>query len=391
MKILIINFEYPPLGGGGGVATQHIAEMLSKKHEVYVLTSRHPGLARREVTKGVIIERVAVIPRRELPTASLVSMASFVLPALWRAWRLTGSHRFEVINAQFAIPSGIPAALIASWRNIPFVLSFIGGDVYDPTKGSSPHRHAVLRWLVRRVARVATVCTAISEDTKMRANTLHGVEASKITVTHLGIEPQEVEKVDRATLGLPENVPLLVSVGRLIPRKDYRTALKIVAKVPRVHLAIVGEGPLREELARFAQDLGVESRVHFMGYLTEERKLQVLRSADVYLSTAEHEGFGIVFLEAMAAGLPVVAARVGGQVDFLTANENALLSEPGAVDQFTQQIERLLDDDVLRQRLSDNNKKKVPDFYLDKTVARFEAILTGAVSKPQQISGPNPR
>ncbi len=374
MRLLIINFEYPPLGGGGGVATKQVAEELAKRHTVYVLTTHFTGLARREVCNGVTIHRLPVLGRKSLPVASLISLLTFVPAALWRGWWLCRQERFDVINAQFAVPSGLVAWPLARWLGVPFILSFIGGDVYDPSKGTSPHRSILLRWLIRRLAESAGGRTAISSDVARRARELHGVK-QPITVVPLGLIPTKVTVKTRTELGLPEHVPLFISVGRLIPRKGFEDLLRAWPDIPTAHLVIVGDGPLRSRLEKVIQELDIGGRVHLLGFVDETKKQKLLRAVDVYISGAEHEGFGIVFLEAMEAGLPIIATDTGGQTDFLVTGENAVLVPARQPEQLLGAIKLILKDSRLREALARNNREKVQQYYLEKTAAQFETVL----------------
>lgn len=379
MKILIVNFEYPPLGGGGGVATKQIAEELSKRHTVTVLTTGFIGLPRHEMDGGVEIVRVPVLGRTSKPTATLLSMLTFVPTACWFGYWLCRQKRFDVINAQFVIPSGIPAALLSWMFRIPFVVSFIGGDIYDPSKGISPHRHPVLRFLIRLITRQAVACTAISEDTRRRALELHGI-TKEIVVTHLGLVPATVASATRQALGVPVGI-ICISVGRLIPRKAYEVLLSAWRNVHDAHLLIIGDGPLREKLEKLILEYGLQGRVKLMGFVSDEVKQQLLRVSDMYVSAAEHEGFGIVFLEAMDAGLPIVAVNEGGQTDFLFEGKQALLVGVHDADGLAVAVNRLVADKGLRASMAITCRETVTHFYLDETTKRFEAVLLAAAKK----------
>ena len=381
MNILIVNFEYPPLGGGGGVATEQIAQELSKRHRVWVLTSGKWGESGPEADGAVQVIRVPVVGRRSLPTASLVSLLSFVPAACIGIIYLCRRQAFDVINAQFVIPSGIPAALGAWLFRVPLVVSFIGGDVYDPTKGISPHRHWWLRMVVRFLAGRATIRTAISNDTKKRAQLLHGV-AGEIVVTHLGLQTKATPKASKGELGMVPGRIACVSIGRLIPRKAYDVLLEAWRHVPEADLIIIGDGPLKKTLQDFIIEHGLSGRVRLAGYVSDEKKRQFLKASDVYVSAAEHEGFGIVFLEAMDAHLPIVAVNEGGQTDFLVHGQNALLVEPRSSEHIAAAVKQLVHDPLFRQEMGAKNSRRVQDFYLPKTVEKFEHVLLRATQKP---------
>lgn len=383
MKIIIFNFEYPPLGGGGGIATKHIAEELAKKHEVHVITSRPTkelGEAREKdggghMVSGVHVHRVPVLGRESLAVASLLSMATFIPSAWWKARQLTRNEKFDVINAQFVIPSGIPAALIARRHKIPMVLSFIGGDLFDPTKGVSPHRHWILRQAINFISNQAKICTAISHDTKRRAVDIHKV-TRPIVVINLGITAgQPRGRKTRAELHLPESTPLFVSVGRLIPRKGYGCLLEALTQTPAAHLAVMGDGPLLNQLKKQAYDLGVHERVHWLGFVSEEDKMNILDRADVFVSASEHEGFGIVFLEAMESGLPIIATWEGGQTDFLFQGHNALLVRPRDNQAMARAMRTILENQEMRDNMRNNNKEEVKNYYWPQVGNKYEEVM----------------
>lgn len=374
MKIFVFNFEYPPLGGGGGVATRDIATILAKRHEVHVITTGWKGLPAREEHGSLVIHRVSVPGRRQLPTATILSMALYVPVALWKSWRLARANKPDVINAQFVLPSGLPAAGLSWLVGSPLVVSLIGGDIYDPSKGVSPHRHAVLRWLVRCVCRYACARTAISSDTRRRAVEMHGIK-EPIEVVPLGLAPIQCAVADRRELGLPADKALFVSIGRLIARKRYEDLLEAWQAVDGACLVIIGSGQLEGEIKEKVSKLGLDSRVSLAGQVSDERKCQILNVADGYVSSAEHEGFGIVFLEAMQAGLPIVSANDGGQRDFLEEGVNALMVSPRDKHALAREINRLVENKELRGKMGVANREKVKDFYLDRTVTRLEKVL----------------
>lgn len=378
MNILVFNFEYPPLGGGGGVATAQLAEELASRHSVHVITTAFGSLPIEETIRGVHVHRVRVFGRSEIPTSSLLSLLTFVPFALMRGMTVVRHHRPDVINAQFVIPSGLPAVLLARWFHIPFVVSFIGGDLYDPSKRISPHRYGIFRWMIRMIASYAAKKTAISEDTKTRAIELHGVD-SDIAVIPIGLVPSHVNPADRARYNIPTGTFLCISIGRLIARKGYEVLINAFKQIPDAQLIIIGDGPLKEKLQTMIETFGFSDRMQLLGFVPEEQKQALLRCSDLYVSAAQHEGFGIVFLEAMHAGLAIVAANDGGQKDFLEHGKNAILVPPYEPKKLAHAVQALMANPKQRSHMGARNAQDVRSYYVEHTAGMFEDILAKAI------------
>lgn len=379
MNILFINFEYPPLGGGGGVMTAQIAQELAKKNTIHVITTAFKTTKAYEYINGVHVHRVAVIGRVAAPTATLISLVTFAPMAFIKGMQLTGKHAFDVINAHFVIPSGVPALLIAKIRKIPLVVTLIGGDIYDPSKGISPHKHALLRATIRYIVGAADAVTAISHDTKQRAIELHGVKKD-IEVIPIGLVPNTSKALPREALGFREEDIVCVSIGRLVPRKGYQTLLAAWAHIPSAQLVIIGDGPMKKDLEQLIRRYELTDRVRLVGFVSEEEKYGILRTADVYVSAAQHEGFGIVFLEAMEAGLPIIAANDGGQKDFLEHGKHALLVPPHDVQGIVDAVTLLVSNPAMRKEMSYKNALDVQKYYIDKTAAQLEYKLIKTIT-----------
>jgi glycosyltransferase involved in cell wall biosynthesis len=382
MKLLFCNYEYPPLGGGGGVVNAQLAEELAQRHEVTVLTSQALGLPKQETRNGVEVLRVPVLSRKEAAAASMLSMLAY-LPSGARVGRaLLEERQFDVINTHFVVPTGPLGAYLSARAGIPNVLTVHGGDLYDPSKASSPHRHLILRVLIRRLLERADAVVGQSKNTVENVHNYY-IEDLDCELIPLGIVRPKPPLQTRRDLGFKDNDKLLVTVGRLVARKAVPQLIELVAEAddPAVHLVIIGDGPKKPELEAQAKTLGVADRVHFAGFVEEQEKTDLLNAADLYVSTSQHEGFGLVFLEAMAAGLPVVCYDFGGQSDFLQHGVTGGLVPLNDREAFRREVELLLASPERRTRMGDDNRVRVETFYIDTCARGYEELFSRVVAE----------
>jgi glycosyltransferase involved in cell wall biosynthesis len=376
-RVLIVTYEYPPLGGGGGVIFRDLARELARSIDVTVLTSGRAGLPRVERDGNLEVVRVPVLMRRAQATASLASMLTFFPASLRAGRRLLRERAYDLVHSSFAVPSGPSGLLLARQFGLPHVLSLHGGDLYDPTKWLSPHRTPLLKQTVRWVIRESDRVVVTSSDIAMRTRTIY-LDRPLDTIP-LAADRPPFEPLARAALGLSlrDDDFVLVSVGRLVARKGLAPLLDIVASLrdPRLRLVLVGEGPERAALEARARDAGIADQVRFAGYVDDVRKWQILAASDLYVSTAVHEGFGIVFLEAMRAGLPVVCYDCGGQTDFVSDAVGRLVPS-GDRARFAETVRALAADPALRARLSRSAQRLAADFTTTRYAERYRQVYS---------------
>ncbi len=376
MKVILVNYEYPPLGGGGGVIMAQLAESLARRgHVIRVLTSGRKGSPRLSVENGVEIHRVRVPFRKREDVASQVSMYSFFPGGVWAGWRRIAPESVDLIHTHFAIPSGPTGILLSRMWRKPHILTTHGGDIYDPSKKLSPHRFPPLRALVRWVLRASDAVTTDFQDLAWRTRDIYGYRP-EVEVIPYGLPSVEVPERNRRAWGWDSGKQILVSVARLIPRKGFNFLLEALANIRDIdwNWAVIGSGPEQEPLARQAAQLGISERIQWLGHLPEDAKWRALASADVFVLPSLHEGFGVVNLEAMACGLPIVTTPVGGQSDFLQPERNAILVPPADVPSLTLALRRMLTDGDLRNRLSRQNLEDVTHYRFDTWVDRYENL-----------------
>jgi len=382
MKILFCNYEYPPLGGGGGVVMAALARELARRHAVTVLTSRALGLPGESLEGGVRIIRAPVFFRRDFAVANFPSMLAYLPTATLRGLALRRSGAFDVINTHFVVPTGPVGQLLAGMYRIPNVLSVHGGDLYDPSKASSPHRHAWLRAPIRYLLKRADKLVGQSRNTLEHVESIYGVHRPSVLIP-LGIERPPAARAARKDFGIPDDAFVAVTVGRLVARK---ATLKLVqalkaAQRPDAHLLIIGDGPDADAVRAAAAAANLSDRVHLAGQVSEERKWQALASADIFASTSQHEGFGLVFLEAMAYGLPIICFDHGGQTDFLASGETGFVVPLNDLRAFTEGLVQLHDSRPLAKRMGLTNSKRVEGYFIDQCARRYETVFEDAVRR----------
>jgi glycosyltransferase involved in cell wall biosynthesis len=383
LKILFCNYEYPPLGGGGGVVMSALARELARRHEVTVLTSQALGLVGANVEGGVRIARAPVFFRRQLAVANFPSMLAFLPSGVLKGLGLLRSTHFDVVNTHFVGPSGPVGQVLARIGRAPNVLSVHGGDLFDPSKQSSPHRHAWLRAPIRYMLNAADEVVGQSSDTVRHVSEIYGVNRP-VELIPLGIErPPAVTGAPREALGLPSAAFVMVTIGRLVARKSTLQLLQALASCdrPDVHLVVVGDGPDMAILHSAAAAAGVAERVHLLGQVSDGQKYQALAAADIFVSTSQHEGFGLVFLEAMAFGLPVVCYDRGGQTDFLKSRETGHVIKLNDLADFTRAVVELHDQSAVRRAIGRNNLQRVEAFFIDRCAERYESVFAAVCER----------
>ncbi len=292
--------------------------------------------------------------RRGLSVRRSLGLLRRVHPLL--AWRAGIVH----VETSFLAPTVVEALRVS---RIPVLVSLRGADV-DERPAQDPEWRA---WLSSSGGFGNLAFHAVSEHVRLRAEAL-GVPASRIVTIPQGIEPSDFEPAPPipsriVATGRPPSGLLLVA--RLSKEKGVDVAIRGLAALRSrgvaVDLSIVGDGPERPVLSRLVSDLGLEDRVAFLGERSPDDVRALLlasRGTRIAVQPSRFEAFGQSVLEAMAAGLPVVAARVGGLPELVVNGETGLLFEPSSPAAFADAVEALLSDRARAARMGEAGRRR---------------------------------
>ena len=364
-KILIINSEYPPVGGGAGNASANIARCLAAlTYEVSVLTVQFGGQPSLEVRNGVTIHRIPAL-RRRLDRSGAMEQFTFILSAF--LWVLTHirQNRPDLTLAFFGMPSGAVAWLIKKLLRIPYVISLRGGDVpgfrpYDFKRVHNwiaPFLHVIWR----------SASTIVANSNGLRDLALAFDPAREIPVIPNGVDGELF--TDEARAWSP---PLILSAGRIVHQKGFDLGLRALAQLTDLEWEwrIAGDGTQIEVLRTLARELGIGERVIFLGWLAHGDLSRCYHQANIFLFPSRHEGMPNAVLEAMSSGLPVVATRIAGSEELVLDAETGLLVNTEDVDSLREGLRRLLGEEKMRMQMGQAARRRVEKEYSWENAAR---------------------
>lgn len=346
MNIAIFASAFYPHFGGVEEACRNLTlEYRRRGHGAYVVTSRHPhDLPVREKVEGVDVWRFPL----EMPRAHPVGLARFLrtFPGELRAiTRLLREQRTDIIHVQCVGPNGFYALWAARATGLPLVVTTQGERTMDA--GRLYQKSAVANWTLKTLLRRADYVTACSRQTLDDAEQFAGLPpGAKSRPVYNGIAPEEFAA---NTVPFVHPRPYILGIGRVVPQKGFDILIdayaRLVHRVPDApDLILAGDGPERVNLQAQVEALDLAARVHLIGRADRGRAVSLFRGCLVFVLPSRHEPQGIVSLEAMACGKPVVAARVGGVPEIVLDGETGLLFPGGDAVALAAALEALLAD-----------------------------------------------
>lgn len=359
MRLLLINYEYPPLGGGAGTATAALVrEFAGLGAQVLVLTSAFGDLPRREQQGAVTIVRIPVV-RRCADRSSVFEMITFMLSAAVSVLRETRAWRPDATLAFFGIPGG-PVALWLKWvRGVPYVVSLRGGDVPGHQAAQLSRHHRITRPLIRFVWRHAAAVVANSAG--LRREALLTAPALTIHSIPNGVDADRFQPLPPPVQAPSPGPVQLLFVGRASAEKGLLCLLDALARLKDLPWAIniVGDGPELAAIRAEAVRQGLADRLTCSGWLPRADLPERYRQADLFVFPSTDEGMPNTVLEAMASELPVVACRIAGCEELVDDQTTGLLVPPRDPAALAQAIAQLVNDPVLRARFGQAARQRV--------------------------------
>ena len=357
-----------------------LVRCLTTRAEVHVFPLRYPDGTRPYSVHGARVHPQGGGTLRGPRRAALLGRA---VRAIVREHR---RERFDLLHAFWADEPGLVAVVAARRLGIPAIVSLAGGELIGfPDIGYGGRLRPVSRLMTYLALRGAGRVTAGS--TYLRRLAAARVPSDRLADLPLGVDPSlfHPNGAGRADSPFDPARVNVVHVASLVPIKAQQDLLAAFARAaraePRLALHLIGDGPLRSDLAARAEALGVAARVTFHGAVAHERLPEYYRAADLAALTSRHEAQGLVVLEAAACGCPTVGTAVGVLPDLRRA---ARAVPPGDVDGMARELVALATDPALRRDLGDAALAAARrDYTLDGTIGRLEGlygkVLSGSV------------
>lgn len=360
--------------GGSALSTLQTAAGLSPRFRqrlVYGRTREFPRLD-PELLRHLDLVELPQLVREPAPVKDLV--------ALVKLYRLIRGSRVDLVHTHTSKAGilGRLAARLAGVRRVvhtPHGHYFVGGYA-----GRALTRLFVRleRWAARFTDRIVGLT-----EQEIRDHVARGIgRPEQFVVIPSGVALPAFEKTAgdarglRAALGLPGSATVVGSVGRFEPVKGHHYLLEAVARLarrcPDLHVAFVGDGELLPELRRAAEHAGLAGRAHFLGW--REDVPAVLHTFDLFVLPSLNEGMGRALVEAMAAGLPIVASEVGGVPEVLAGGAAGVLVPPADAGALARAIETLLGDPALRARLGAAARDRAGQYTAEASLRKLEAL-----------------
>jgi glycosyltransferase involved in cell wall biosynthesis len=358
MKILMLNYEFPPIGGGAANANLCLLKQYAGRDDLDVdmLTSASkPGIMRDKFSENITIHKVG-IHKKHLHFWRRIEVIEWLVKAGFYYRRMLRKNNYDLAHAFF----GFPTAWLC-YRNagrLSYIISLRGSDV--------PGQHARLQLDYKILAPVfgaiwkkASALVACSEGLKERS--LRFIPSVSIDVIPNGVEldrffPAETEEKSEALR--------LLTVGRLSVTKRIEMLIDAIEILHRtackIHLTIVGGGKMEQQLRRIAAERDLRDVIKITGRIDSKKMPEVYRQNDIFISASMQEGMSNAMLEAMASGLPIVTTRCEGLAELIDGN--GLIVEQDNIEAIAKAVKQLADDPELYKRMSTAARKQAEKF-----------------------------
>ena len=377
MKVLMINYEFPPIGGGAGQAHLAILKQYAGKSylQVDVLASApKPGFAVQKLSENVTLYTVGV-HKKNLHYWRKIEVVEWVIKATGPYRRLLRENRYDLVHAFFGLPTGWLCYRTAN--RLPYIISLRGSDV--------PGGHARLQLeykmmgpLLKRIWQKAAALVACSDGLKNRA--LKFLPSANIDIIPNGIDLDKFHPV--ANKELSGELKLL-TVGRLSVTKRFEMLVEAVEMLSKqgknVRLTISGGGGLLDELKNFVEQKKLTGIVNLTGRIESDKMPDVYRQHDMFVSASMQEGMSNAMLEAMASGLPIITTRCEG-VDELISDNGIVVGKDSA-EALAEAINNLAENKQAYSSMCALARRRAENFDWDKVADGYVKLYQRVLGK----------
>lgn len=361
MNLLLINYEFPPLGAGASTATWHMGKELSSMgHNTVILTSAFKGEKGCSFEEGMTVFRCPAIRKKE-SESNILEMFSYVFSAFFFLPWIIFKHKIEGIIVFFSFPCG-PLGLCANLLfNIPYVISLRGGDV-PGTDRSLDRIHKILKPIRRLIYGKSLAIIANSNGLREFAKKADPFEVSTI---FNGIDTEYFQPADHQ---FKKNLFSFIFVGRLSTQKNIHFLLEQIEKLRKkteipFNLKLVGDGPLKDELRSYAKTLGISDIIKWHGWLDKNNILKQLQNSDCLINPSFCEGMPNAVLEAMACGVPVIASNVAGNNSLVIDGKNGFLFDLNDKNELLSKLTEAVNEPDKQKQMGKNARRFVVSKY----------------------------
>ena len=374
MRILVIAYEYPPVGGGGGRAALDICRGLAASgHDVHILTAHMKDLPHHETVDGYQVFRISSL-RRSAFKADMLAMIGFIAAGAWAGVKHIRSWRPDIIHVHFAVPSGPLAWFLSEISHIPYVLTAHLGDI----PGGVPEKTGGwFRWVypfTHRIWKDAAQVVAVSEFSRQLALKHYPVA---IDVIPNGVDLQQLNPGDLQV----HTPPQIVFAGRFMNQKNPVILVRILAKLKEFDwiCTMMGDGPLHEEVELEITKHGLQERFRLPGWVSPEDVIDNFARSDILFMPSSSEGLPVVGVQALAMGLAIVASRVGGFVDIVVQGKNGFLYDQTDHEGMENGLAELIESEETLLMFKKHSREYANRFDITNVVDAYEKIFARTI------------